>query len=81
MPGVAPISYSDTGNWSIKPVLLTMAGKTWLKMGHLVTDSAAPVFSPQDGDIRMNSFPWVCSSPGISITKNKDWWCSEMQIS
>ncbi len=56
-PGVAPLTYSDTGNWNIKPVLLTSAGKAWLKMGPLVTDSAAPVFSPQEGDIRMNSFP------------------------
>jgi ABC-2 type transport system permease protein len=57
MPGVAPVSYADTGSWSIKPVMLTMAGKAWLKKGPLVTDSAAPVFSPQEGDIRMNSFP------------------------
>lgn len=56
-PGTTAISWSDTSNWNVKPILLTQPGKTWLKMGHLVTDSAAPVFSPQEGDIRMNSFP------------------------
>ncbi|HVK46573.1 MAG TPA: hypothetical protein VM488_01985, partial [Pseudobacter sp.] len=57
-PGAAPISWQDSGSsWTIKPIMLTTAGAAWLKMGHLVTDSAAPVFSPQEGDIRMNSFP------------------------
>jgi len=57
-PGAAPISWQDSGSsWTIKPIMLTIAGAAWLKMGHLVTDSAAPVFSPQEGDIRMNSFP------------------------
>ena len=35
-PGVAPLTYADTGNWTIKPILLTAAGKSWLKMGPLV---------------------------------------------
>ncbi|QEC43484.1 Gldg family protein [Pseudobacter ginsenosidimutans] len=28
----------------------------WIKMGHLVADSTAPVFSPQEGDFRDSSF-------------------------
>ena len=59
MPGATSLSYSDTGAFTIAPLLTTIANKDWLKAGILVTDSAAPVFSPQEGDIKKDSFPTV----------------------
>lgn len=56
-PGAAPVTWQDSSSWTVRPIMLTTPGAAWLKMGHLVTDSAAPVFSPQEGDLRMNSFP------------------------
>ena len=36
---------------------MTMPGRSWLKAGKLVIDSVAPVFSPEEGDLKENSFP------------------------
>lgn len=52
MPGVTALSYSEHGPFTIHPLLVTEEKDTWLKTGVLVTDSAAPVFSPQEGDTR-----------------------------
>jgi len=59
MPGATSLTYTDTGAYVIKPLLMTVPGRTWLKRGTLVTDSAAPVFSPEEGDIKKPSFPVV----------------------
>ncbi|RYZ95462.1 MAG: hypothetical protein EOP47_25810 [Sphingobacteriaceae bacterium] len=56
MPGVAPLTYANNGPFKITPLLKTSKWKTWLKKGVLVTDSVAPVFSPQEGDVKMPSF-------------------------
>ncbi len=56
MPGTAGIAYDTHGPYNINPLLMTVGQQTWLKAGRLVTDSAPPVFSPQEGDIR-GSFP------------------------
>jgi ABC-2 type transport system permease protein len=59
LPGATSLSYTDTGAFTITPLLTTIANKDWLKAGTLVTDSAAPVFSPLEGDIKKDSFNTV----------------------
>lgn len=54
--GATGISWSEDSSFTIKPLYMTMPGKTWIKAGKLVTDSATPVFSPAEGDIRERSF-------------------------
>jgi ABC-2 type transport system permease protein len=55
MPGVTGITASGHGPFSASPLLMTVE-QTWLKAGKLVTDSTAPVYSPQEGDIK-GAFP------------------------
>jgi ABC-2 type transport system permease protein len=50
-PGVAAISLKDS-LFKISPLLITTENSSWLKAGNLVLDSAAPVFSPEQGDVR-----------------------------
>jgi len=57
LQGVTGISYSPDSGFIAKPLLLTLTDKAWLKVGKLVTDSAPPVFSPEQGDIKKPSFP------------------------
>lgn len=55
MPGATGISTSAQAPFKATPLLLSTE-QTWLKAGTLVTDSAAPVFSPLEGDLK-GSFP------------------------
>jgi ABC-2 type transport system permease protein len=57
VPGVAPITWTDSTTFTIEPLLTTVPNKVWLKAGKLVVDSAAPVFSPQEGDFTRTTFP------------------------
>lgn len=51
-PGVTGIAYDTAaGPFTVKPLLMTEADKTWLKAGALVIDSVPPVYSPQEGDM------------------------------
>lgn len=66
-PGVAAIACNaDAGPFTVKPLMMTEADKTWLKAGTLVTDSVPPVFSPQDGDIRQPFAPAVALTRKIN---------------
>jgi ABC-2 type transport system permease protein len=56
MPGATAIAYSHYGNFKASPLLMTSGTETWLKAGKLVADSATPVYSPQEGDIK-GAFP------------------------
>jgi ABC-2 type transport system permease protein len=56
MPGVSALSYDSNGAFTIKPLLMTVGQRTWLKQAPFVTDSADIVYSPQEGD-RKGSFP------------------------
>jgi ABC-2 type transport system permease protein len=56
MPGATAISYTVNGPYQIQPLLQTLSQKSWLKTRHLVTDSVAPVFNAEEGDIRDSSF-------------------------
>jgi ABC-2 type transport system permease protein len=64
MPGVAGITSSDSGSFTVQPVLINAGRNTWVKMGNLVTDSAAPVFNAQEGDYRMDEF-----TTAVSLTR------------
>lgn len=60
--GGTSIGYTTDSGYIIKPLVITKPltkpppEKVWLKMGKLVTDSTAPVFNAQDGDISRDSF-------------------------
>jgi ABC-2 type transport system permease protein len=56
MPGAAPLSYNNNGPFKIAPLLKTFKWKTWLKKGMLVIDSVPPIFSPEEGDVKVPSF-------------------------
>jgi len=54
--GSTGISNSGQNSFKVNPLFLTSPGKSWLKAGKLVMDSATPVFSAAEGDIRERSF-------------------------
>lgn len=54
--GATGLTYLKDSSFIVKPLLLSEPGKTWLKAGKLVTDSTAPVFSPEEGDSQEKSF-------------------------
>jgi ABC-2 type transport system permease protein len=66
LQGAAGISYSGDSGFVAKPLLLTLTDKAWSKMGKLVTDSTPPVFSPDQGDLKIPSF-----SVALQLTRQK----------
>jgi len=56
MPGVTALSYTPGGAFTVKPLMMTVGERTWLKAGTLVVDSADILYSPQEGDVKV-SFP------------------------
>jgi len=56
MPGVTALAYENNSAFTVKPLLMTVGARTWLKQGILVTDSADIVFDAKDGDVK-GSFP------------------------
>lgn len=62
LSGAAAISYKSDSGFTVKPLLLTKPiyrlnpNEVWLKQGKLITDSVAPVFNPQEGDLKRDSF-------------------------
>jgi ABC-2 type transport system permease protein len=63
MPGVTALSYTPGGAFMVKPLLMTVGQRTWLKAGTLVADSADIVNSPQEGDVK-GSF-----ATGLALTR------------
>jgi gliding motility-associated transport system permease protein/gliding motility-associatede transport system auxiliary component len=55
--GATGVATAGDSGFTIKPLMMTFPGQTWTIAGKLVTDSTAPVFNPQDGDVMENSFP------------------------
>lgn len=64
LAGVTSLSFSDSNSFTVKPLLLTHPGRSWRKAGKLVSDSAAPVFTPEEGDTREISSP-----TGVQLTR------------
>lgn len=56
MPGVAALSYVDSGTFAIHPLLMTDEQNSWIKMGKFKVDSAALTFDAKAGD-QKGSFP------------------------
>ncbi len=56
MPGVTALSYTDSGAFTIRPLLMTDAKTSWLKKDKLVSDSAEVLYSAEKGDER-RAFP------------------------
>ena len=50
LAGITSLAISDSTGFEVKPLLMTRPGRSWLKTGRLVSDSTAPVFTPQEGD-------------------------------
>jgi len=63
--GAAGISYQQTNGFIIEP-LFELAGSDtiWIERGHFVPDSAAPVFSVPEGDLRRSKY-----ITGIQLTR------------
>lgn len=57
MAGMTALSVNSSHQFAATPLLLTQPGRSWLKAGKLVSDSTAPVFSAQEGDVMESSFP------------------------
>jgi len=55
--GATAIDHKVDSGFAMAPLLLTTSGKAWLKTGKLVADSVAPVFKPEEGDLKGNAFP------------------------
>ena len=66
LQGAAGISYSGDSGFIAKPLLMTLTDKAWSKMGKLVTDSTPPLFSPDQGDLKIPSF-----SVALQLTRQK----------
>jgi ABC-2 type transport system permease protein len=56
MPGAAGLEYDSTGPFTVKPLVMTDPTVSWNKQRPLVTDSAAVVFTPAEGD-EQKTFP------------------------
>jgi ABC-2 type transport system permease protein len=57
MRGITGISFADSSSFTVNPLMYTLAHRnTWAKVGRLVTDSAAPVFTPTEGDYKQPVF-------------------------
>jgi ABC-2 type transport system permease protein len=54
-PGASAVSFADSG-FTPKYVSVTSGRNAWVKVGKLVTDSAAPIFVAAEGDFKQDSF-------------------------
>lgn len=59
MPGVTEVEINPDSGFSAKQLGVTHPGAAWAEMGSFVVDSVAPVFNPEQGDIKKDSFPAV----------------------
>jgi ABC-2 type transport system permease protein len=64
MPTAAALSIESTKAFTVKPLLITDARKSWLKKDQFKNDSATVLFEPEKGDIKQ-PFPLAAS-----ITRN-----------
>ncbi len=51
LPGATAMAYAKQGPFAVNP-LFKSTSESWMKTGKLVTDSAAPVYDPQQGDVK-----------------------------
>ncbi|HVK49269.1 MAG TPA: Gldg family protein [Pseudobacter sp.] len=56
MPGAMGITFSGMTGYVADTLFLTSGRNTWTKVGKLVTDSAAPVFSTAEGDYQQPAY-------------------------
>lgn len=55
--GAANLSYRETNGFRIEPVFKFKGNrKTWMENGVFVADSAAPIFSKVEGDVKKNEY-------------------------
>lgn len=63
--GGTNISYQEINGFKVEPIYgIPPVRDTWIENGVLVTDSAAPVFSAQEGDVRKSYF-----TAGVQLTR------------
>ncbi len=65
--GGVNLRYTAASGYQVQPII-TIAGndKTWIENGRLVVDSAAPVFSAAEGDIRLDQY-----TLGLALTRGQ----------
>jgi ABC-2 type transport system permease protein len=51
LPGATAIAYAKQGPFAVNPLFKSIS-ESWMKTGKLVTDSIAPVYDPQQGDVK-----------------------------
>lgn len=51
LPGATAMAYAQQGPFAVNPLCKTLS-ESWIKTGKLVTDSAAPVYDPLEGDVK-----------------------------
>lgn len=52
LPGATAMACATEGPFAVTPLMKTLGEETWIKTGRLVTDSIAPVYNPQEGDVK-----------------------------
>lgn len=51
LPGATALAYAKQGPFAVNPLFKSIS-ESWIKTGKLVTDSVAPVYDPQQGDVK-----------------------------
>ncbi len=70
--GGAHLNYDSSKGFRIEPIL-EAAGMTnrWIEKGILVVDSAAPLYAPQEGDVKENGISPASNFPAWLMAGNK----------
>lgn len=56
-PGTSVLTYQEVNGFKIEPIVTVKSDeKAWVERGRFVADSAAPVFSINDGDVRSDEY-------------------------
>lgn len=55
--GALNLSYREINGFTVEPIITQVGNdQTWIENGHFAVDSAPPVYSPQEGDLKKNAY-------------------------
>lgn len=80
LPGATAMAYATEGPFMVNPLMKTLGEETWIKMGKLVTDSAAPVYNPKEGDIKGSFATAVALTRQINNRQQRIVVCSDADL-
>lgn len=80
LPGATAIAYASEGPFAVNPLMKTLGEETWIKMGTLVTDSAAPVYNAKEGDIKGSFATAVALTRQINNRQQRIVVCSDADL-